>query len=1067
MSSSYRIKFNTGRVIGPLTLDQVVELYSKGRLEGDELTQVSPDSEWRQIDTIDEIVSSVADYIAAGEYHQSEQSDFDQGSSFNTETISKSELVSDSNVNRAIGGDSNKSAEGGLQEFTYRNKAGTMREEDYLPDENAASTLEATKLIDRTVLANSAKVQRSESVDSSDKTVISSNPFPELERENLPEDNGDSTEEMNMEAAISSDKTSDENALITVDHDEQTQMVDLESALGSLAQEAQKSEQEFRELVAAREREDGQDIDDQDVEELDDDADPSWRSFYKKHKKRIIMAAGVLLLLMFMFPGSDSSNKIIKPVFPKILFPVTDEEADPESALNLYKQAMDLYQHGDYISKLKAAIKFRVSLERNFKDNPALGMLILTYAEVLENTSHPDKDPETVFRLLEIANQRVLTDINVAMGASKFFAYMDKNSTAINTIENYLRLSKPSVKLYAYYLEHLVKDGQYVRARKVYDKLLKVKGPSPDVDLAITKFLQSDDQFKAVEQRLRGAIKRHSRSVWLRLMYANNLVVTENIKPLAKILDSVKKLKAERSPLYYAKYLELRAMQSIYAGDSKKGALYFQKALTFHDSPELRFKLASLELGGDDRTERLIRESKIIHHLENAKMAMKERRWDDAFRYAIEASDISSSHIPSQLLLANIQVERGYFHEAIETLEELNKRYGNDPKVSFALVDAYVHAMKLEMANRKIAMISATKMINLPGYASMLGRYYLRRNNPLLSIKWLQESLNRNPLNDQDYFLLAKLFVKHRKYKKAKLIITKAISLEPNNVFYRSLFAKILYELEGSDVAIGYLRDELKSFPDNAKIIGDIAIYYYRDGKARSFNRYLKMVQDLPRPDIHFYQFLIEASILENKAKDVISYSRSLIKLKPGDIEARMRLAAFLFENNRVTESLNELHKINERFSSYPKLHYYLALIYIKQKNYKLALTHGQLEIKNHPTKEYGHYIAGEIYRLTQDYLKAVPKLEKALSLNGKFKRALLSLAWVKFRQNYLETSRELYLRALKQDPSDGNIHKQLGNIYRLIGQGGLALESYNTYLQLVPNAVDKRKIQQLIKHLQ
>jgi tetratricopeptide (TPR) repeat protein len=1066
MSSNYKLKLSGGRVVGPLTLDQVVELYVIGRIEGDDQCQQFPGGDWQRFDAFPEITAKIADQIATDSGQSAAGSRSSNNTASKTQTVP--EIPTHDLTKTKAKPKSPPAAGDAPQEFTYRNKIGTMNEEDYLPDENAESMVEATQLIDRTMLTSGSPT--AEDGEDFDKTIVSSNPFPELIKESELEEKDVSSEQSKGEGEDFSDVDSSKNqvAVVEIDHDEKTQMVDLGNAIATLKQEAELSEKEFQETIEAQKREEaGETLDEEDETEEDEEEDNSWRGKLERNKKRVVMVVGVVLLLAFMLSGEDSQKNKIKPIFPKIAFPITDEESDPESALNLYNEGLDLYRRGDYIGKLKAAARFRVSVERNIKDNPALGMLILSYAEVLRNTSKPEKDPETIFRLLQIANQRVLTDINVALGASIFFSYMDKSSTAINTIENYLRLSKPSVKLYAYYLEHLVSDGQYARARKVFDKLLKLKSPSAEVDLAIVNYLISDQQFKGVEQRLRGAIKRHPRRVMLYLKYAANLVEMENYKPLPKVLDTIKKLKAERSPLYYAKYLELRAMLSIMKGDSEKGTLYFQKALKFHDSKELRSTLASLELGGGDNTKMLIKESKIIHNIKKAKIAIKERRWDDAFRHAIEASDIAPGHIPAQLLLAHVQVERGYFHAAIETLEELNKRYGSDPEVSFALVDAYVHAMKLESANRKIAMISATKMIGLAGYASMLGRFYLKKKSPLLAIKWLQTSLNRNPLNDRDYFLLAKLFVKHRKYKKAKIILSKAINLEPNNVYYRSLYGKMLYELEGSDIAIGYLRNALKSFPDNAKIIGDIAVYYYRDGKSRAFERYLKMAQDLPNQDVHFYQFLIDASILENKTDDVINYSRHLIRLKPGDIAARMNLGAYLFENNRISDALNEFKAVDERFSTYPKLHYYLALILIKQHKYKQAMVHGQKEVENHPTKEHGHYVVGEIYRLMQDYLKAVPKLEKALSINGKFKQSLLSLAWVKFRQNYLETARELYLRALKRDPGDGNIHKQLGNIYRLIGQGGLALESYNTYLQLVPNAPDEKKIRQLIKHLQ
>ena len=77
-----------------------------------------------------------------------------------------------------------------------------------------------------------------------------------------------------------------------------------------------------------------------------------------------------------------------------------------------------------------------------------------------------------------------------------------------------------------------------------------------------------------------------------------------------------------------------------------------------------------------------------------------------------------------------------------------------------------------------------------------------------------------------------------------------------------------------------------------------------------------------------------------------------------------------------------------------------------------------------------------------------------------------MSLGWIKLSQRDYDIARELYLRAKRQEPSNPQIRKQLGFIYQGIGQSGLAIEEFSTYLKLFPNAPDRAQVQNQIRAL-
>jgi tetratricopeptide (TPR) repeat protein len=203
---------------------------------------------------------------------------------------------------------------------------------------------------------------------------------------------------------------------------------------------------------------------------------------------------------------------------------------------------------------------------------------------------------------------------------------------------------------------------------------------------------------------------------------------------------------------------------------------------------------------------------------------------------------------------------------------------------------------------------------------------------------------------------------------------------------------------------------------------------------------------------------------LKKIAKKLLA--KELIEINPGDVKTRMLLGRSLAQVGRYDEALSALDGVTKRLSTYPQVYYLKAKVYLKIKNYKKAMEAGEMEKKNNPKIYHGHYILGETERLIGKYSKATKNLERAISIEPRNVESLMSLGWIKLNQSRYDIARELYLRAKKKAPSNPNIRKQLAFIYQGIGQGGLAVEEFKTYLKLYPNAPDRTQIQNQIRTL-
>lgn len=1081
MIKKYRVKLTSGRIVGPFLPDQVGELFTKGHVSGSEDYQKFPGGAWVKIEELPDL-SHVIEQLISKKIHGTNETTSPKEEGPKKEQTESKEKATEKDGPHPD--DNNYSGEtpADFAEFKYSKESTpeiTPTKEKVQSEENIGPPPSEETEIDQEILDKTRVARTMPSIpEDADKTIIRSAniDIPKQLEEGAESDNeqdleGEDEEEVDEEKLKKEEQEEKQN--------EKTEMLNISSLLPDLKQVVAESEDEFK-IAKKKELEEHDKMlkeslkeeDEEEDEDEDEDEDEEEDEEVKKKKMKPIVLIAFLVIIGYLALEDEGGEELIAPRSLVISFPLSGEFIEEDKSKLEFQKGMNSYTKGTYGSRVIAAGHFKKSLFYKFKDpdtneyNPALGQIILTYAELLPNTANMRSSGNTLYRLIKIARGKQLKDINFSIGSALFYFHFKKYHTARAVIENYLRVSKPSIKLLAYYLAILLEVGDLTKAKQIYTKLSPVPNKPLELYIYLARYLELIQEQDRASELLVEARKTYGRSVLLLLEELKYTLRDQDYKKFGRILKAIEGFNAENSPVYYAKWVENMGVLKALQDKPEDASRYFRLALKIRESDELRSKLAALEMGGSKRTDSLILESKIIDLMVKSKKAVREKKWQQAFSYAIEASDLSETYIPSRLLLARIQIRRGFFDSAISTLLKLRDEHPLNRNVNYSLVMAYIESYKLAEAQREINNLSKTKFATTSEYSSLLGRYYRKTGNRFLTLRWLHEAISKNPLADEDYFLIAEILLEVRKYGDSKRSLSNAISLDPTNVDYRSLYGRILYELKGADVAIGYLRDLLISHKEHPKLLGDIARYYYQSGQMKEFEQYKEKIEASDTRDTSFYAFLIEASKNDDQDESVIKYSEELIKLNPGDLGTRIMLGTFYHEMKKYKESLNQFEKVKNRLPEYPKVNYYLAKVKLAMNDIDTAIELAEKEIKSNPTLEHGYYIMGASYKAKKDWTNAIAFLEKAISRNPKSVETMSDLAWIKSKQNYFAASRELYLRAIKQDNANADLHKDLAYVYKSMGQSGLAIESFNVYLRLSPGAKDEGQIKSLIKSL-
>lgn len=1073
--TKYRLRLNNGRVIGPFDLNQIHDLKLKGHIDGNEDAQVFPLGEWKAMSTFD-FYEDLMDENKTVVQQKNEDSTFvidlseirQKRTEKEIDELSVDPPVHPENLTETI-------------RMSPTKVSGEINKSSLSSHGNTAMTI--SQEMDLSPLETERE----------DKTLI--NPVAQEEirkmrklQEDAEREAREKEEALQREMAIYKEKSRTHSHVPVVSSDDVTQVISLgnKTELLNLAHvEELAIDQEVQAFLQKRKEEEGED---EDAEEYEDgDVEDQKRS---RRKSFIIIAAAFALLYVFFFPSDDSEDKPpFKHLNPYIVFAVPFDKKDTKLSASYFDKGMSAYAKGDYPSLRIAGDFFRKSVENDY-DNPlAYSMMVRTYGEQLKFSRKRLQDGLELFKVIQVKKQYLIHNPDGVVGMNLFYMGIDKPEAAADTVKKYLRLypKKVTQDLFAAYLYSLLKIGKVDDAKNFFLALNKQENKSRFALEALIEYLRLNQETEEAMKLVNEGIKRFPNTSIFYLLKSDLLLRKREIKEIPALLAQVEKKVIEYNDFYRAKFFEITGLFWALKGDPKRATGFLTMSLKIHDSSELRMKLADLEkTGASQETDRIIAQSKAAKYVIEAKDFYNRKNYALAMSAAARGTDVYPGYIPAEIYLAKMQMKLGMASESIATLTRLAAKYPGNKDINLALVDAYTESYKFNEARSRIAILSGTPVRNSWEYASINARLYHQMGDVLKAIAWYKSSINANPLNDNDIYQLAEIFLRRKNFDQARALLSKAMELDPVKAEYRISYARLLYEMEDDQAAVGYLLGLQEDFGDNPKVLGEIATLYYKSGKLKDFQDYKAKLEKLPTKDKALYEFLIKAAVLDERYGEVPKLVEELLKIEPGELEAMMTAGRVLFENDKYSEAAQWFMRLWLRMPTYPKVLYYIARIkfivgeiddpvnedgkpelddYGKPKLGALSLVKN--DIKENGESDIALVFLAQIYAKKGDLIQAENHYKKAQKLNPRSYEALVGMADISTRRNNFDLALDLYKRAMRERGDEPELHKKIGDVYRLLGQGALAIESYKMYLEMDPEASDKGQIVKYINLMQ
>lgn len=1023
----YRIRLANGRVIGPFTNRELFQLKAQGHILGNEEAQEYPVGNWSPLNSFEfyeELMDKNKTIMDTG--HKEETFIIDLSKVRLMQNEAEIEMLNEPQVQQV--------------ELTETVRLAPNEEKK---EEHPSST---------------AQVEERE-----DKTII--NPIAQKEIERMRREAIEVQIKIDEEEQLK--KSEEEKRARELEDkkneviDESTQMIRLDS-MGSLIKKAEQEEEKIEIEEKKRKLEKQKD----ELEEVDEEMPKK-----KKISPLILIVAVLAIGYAILFPDDD---KNAKPQFqnlpPQIIFPIPFDKADINKSKDDLNTGHQNFIKGTYPNIVKAGLFFKTSYENNLDNSDALNMMVRSYGEELKNSKQLQVDALTLFNIIRAKRPFLMQDSNGVIGLNLFYMAINKPEAAADIVAKYLKLypQKVTQDLFSFYLTTLLKIGKIDTAKQFYQALDRAPKKNQYAYQALFEYLILNQEIDKAMSYLDEAIKKYPNLVFFYLAKADLMLKQGQKKGVVELLRKAEDLNLENNDRYRAKSYEL---QGLLAGLNNKidlATALLKKSLALSESDDLRLRLAELSNNSNsEETNKLITESQAIKLLIQAKDFFEKKNYELALSSAARATDVYSGYVPAELFLSKVQLKLGLAGEALKTLEKLKNKYPDDKEVNFALINAYIDTYKFNDAKNLISNISTTKMHNAPEFASVNARLFVKMSDSLQAISWLKNSMNLNPFNDHDIYMLAEILIKKANFDAAKTLLDQCMELNPINPDYRIAYAKIVYETQDDQAAVGYLLNLMNEFGENPKVLGEIAIFYYRAGKVKDFEDYKAKLEKLPVRDRAFYDFLIRAALLDERYDEIPSLVEKLLDIEPGDLESMMTAGRVLFENGKLVEAAKWFKRVQDKLSSYPKVQYYIARIKFLSRDFDGALAEVKKDIAANGENDGSLVLLAQIYVEKSDLVEAENQFKRAQKLNPNSYEALVGLAELSTKRNNYELALDLYKKAMRVKSDEPLIHKKIGDVYRLLGQGGLAIESYKLYLEMDPESAHKGQIESYIKLMQ
>jgi tetratricopeptide (TPR) repeat protein len=735
-------------------------------------------------------------------------------------------------------------------------------------------------------------------------------------------------------------------------------------------------------------------------------------------------------------------------------------------------RAMPDFLRDTYTGYTRAENDFVQIMQIDARNSEVLALLCLTYNELWPFSFQDSQDLRAVSNAAQVASQIDPGGQNSGVCKVVDLMVRGRSNEAKSIVNSVLESSASNDQppIIFYYLKALLLEssgelqtavGYVGSAQQLWSQWLRVFVYGAQLQARLNNFSEAQRMYAEVLKANPGHLVARLELGLIEYKQFRQMDHAQELL-IAGLKDEHEKVPRELASRAYVGLAEIALDRK----DSAKALKYAQMAYSMSSS-NIVAKNMIVQLGGVDK----LRKTKVKgqHLMYEGDQFVREGDCESAQAHFKAAYEEDHKNSVAAMKAARCLWQLSLTTEAIEWL---NKSIVADPKLIEAYVllsDYYTQRFNFDAAAR---ILSSAQHQSPKSYEVYRGfaLIELRRNNPQGAISYAKRAIALYETDGDSYIVLAKAYLAMQgrdTYELAYQAATKATEIDVNNREAQIVYAEALAALQGVDVGLEHLKRLVATYPlvfEYQVALAKILISDERYDQAEQVLRRVVRIDEKPKKAL-----IMLAKVLKNQSH-VEEALETLLKaaiLDPADPAPLFEAGLLYLEFNRAEEARVQFERVLAVNPAYPLVHYYIGRAALQAHRPEEAVNQANQEKKINPNVPEGHLLAADANAEMKQYSVAASEYEQALRLRPQGAKIYVKVARCYRLANNYDIAASMLDIAEKKESGYAEIYKERGQLYELQNDYQRAIEAYNQYFVLDPNAPDRPQIEQKIDLLQ
>ncbi|NRA02595.1 MAG: tetratricopeptide repeat protein [Myxococcales bacterium] len=318
----------------------------------------------------------------------------------------------------------------------------------------------------------------------------------------------------------------------------------------------------------------------------------------------------------------------------------------------------------------------------------------------------------------------------------------------------------------------------------------------------------------------------------------------------------------------------------------------------------------------------------------------------------------------------------------------------------------------------------------------------------------LEEALEQDRLKPEGYLVLFNLYLQSGKLQDARAVAEILIERRPDAVRGYLALGAAAERLEDAAGAERAYRDALELKPGQPSPLYDAIARLYRraddgPGELAIWEEKLAAVPGDPAA-LHRIAQLRDAA---GDRQGAVEALEELVARTPDDLNARIQLGFFYYQNDRLDDAIAEFRAVAERNSRLDEVLYYLGVVYAAAGQHQEALDALGAVPSTADRFADSRFRMARVLDLEERFDEALEQIERAIAASDKGDLVSLKVyhAGLKRRAGDSDGALELMSALVEAHPGNPNLLYDLGVVYGEMGDEERALELMKQVIEIDP----------------